>query len=51
LTPEGKEVAQHLLDFGSSQVKGAQVSVTPNWIYAMSPESSCTANIQGKLGK
>ncbi|CAK9081821.1 unnamed protein product [Durusdinium trenchii] len=32
-------------------VKGAQVSVTPNWIYAMAPESSCTANIQGKLGK
>ena len=35
----------------STEVKGAQVSVTPNWIYAMSPESSCTANVQGKLGK
>lgn len=34
-----------------AQVKGAQVSVTPNWIYAMTPESTCTANIQGKLGK
>ncbi|CAE7923321.1 unnamed protein product, partial [Symbiodinium sp. KB8] len=32
-------------------VKGGQVSVTPNWIYSMSPESHCTANIQGKLAK
>lgn len=32
-------------------VKGAQASVTPNWIYAMTPESYCTANIQGKLAK